>query len=715
MEAKDNDGTNLINTPVPVFNFTGATAASPLQPSTGQNIFMGSPVASYASQRPAINVPVPAHNIQTNFITSPVQPMSSQSRVVTRPLPSYMVQNESASSSGPSQNPRKRATSIQELFANAAKSRRTGPGGLNQTGPRPSPMMRIFSGPYVYSTLPHPDSLRILRIEPGTTEKLMLRVETIRLCDTSRPYDALSYVWGREPQYVQVSTPDGTLQVRKNLCDALYCLRLADKPRYVWADAICINQEDTTERGQQVGLMRKIYKRAATVQIWLGKEDMDEAPIAFSIARGVVCNGQCNGLHGPVEGVGTASHQDCPPPPLDSPLWSTIGHLYSNLWFWRVWCIQEVALASSAVVLWGTSQIPWKWLGLAAARIRINNYALMSREDMKGVLNAYFMYRISQGDVTVPPQKLSFLHLLAITRQFGATDPRDRIYGILGLATTDADPDSGDLYIKPDYSIPTDEVYRQLAYKVLETDKSLRLLSCVQHGPEISEKWPSWIPQWGSIYNTALGPFHRAATSSTATRTEFRLISKNVLQVQGFHVSTVREVLPPFPNPNGRLLPPLDMYQQRDVRKALSKPRGPLRFSLTLTAEQSWHGDIIEDYTAHLNDFAELVRKFEPSLASYFEGISGGNPERIFKATRSACTGRRLFIDTDDQLGLAPLATRRGDLVCFLSGGRLPFIVRQEGQFVLLIGECYLYDYLEARADKILIAKELTSRWFKFC
>jgi hypothetical protein len=54
-------------------------------------------------------------------------------------------------------------------------------------------------------------------------------------------------------------------------------LRLKDKERTIWVDAIYINQEDLSERAIQVLLMREIYANARQVLIWLGEEeDCDE-------------------------------------------------------------------------------------------------------------------------------------------------------------------------------------------------------------------------------------------------------------------------------------------------------------------------------------------------------------------------------------------------------------------------------------------------------
>lgn len=43
--------------------------------------------------------------------------------------------------------------------------------------------------------------------------------------------------------------------------------------RRLWIDAICIDQEDTSERNAQVAIMSRIYSSAKRVIVWLGIED----------------------------------------------------------------------------------------------------------------------------------------------------------------------------------------------------------------------------------------------------------------------------------------------------------------------------------------------------------------------------------------------------------------------------------------------------------
>src|SRR5271169_1833250 len=62
------------------------------------------------------------------------------------------------------------------------------------------------------------------------------------------------------------------LRIGSNLAAALRKLRDRQQERVLWPDAICINQNNWTEKGRQVPIMRDIYANARQVIVWLGEE-----------------------------------------------------------------------------------------------------------------------------------------------------------------------------------------------------------------------------------------------------------------------------------------------------------------------------------------------------------------------------------------------------------------------------------------------------------
>ncbi|KAM0175690.1 hypothetical protein ACHAPF_005285 [Botrytis cinerea] len=92
---------------------------------------------------------------------------------------------------------------------------------------------------------------------------------------TNVKYEALSYAWGDLPANKTIKIDKTDYYVRDNLFAALEALHLRSRRRYLWVDAVCINQEDFDERNAQVALMSQIYAQADEVVVWLGKAGRD--------------------------------------------------------------------------------------------------------------------------------------------------------------------------------------------------------------------------------------------------------------------------------------------------------------------------------------------------------------------------------------------------------------------------------------------------------
>ncbi|KAI9159071.1 Heterokaryon incompatibility protein [Paramyrothecium foliicola] len=103
-------------------------------------------------------------------------------------------------------------------------------------------------------------------------------------------YVALSYEWGEGPAAHQILVKHDSITkananigtdaeflpfyIRKNLHAALRRLRVMPQfidGCYLWADAICINQESPDEKDEQMKIMSDIYQRAGNVLVWLGE------------------------------------------------------------------------------------------------------------------------------------------------------------------------------------------------------------------------------------------------------------------------------------------------------------------------------------------------------------------------------------------------------------------------------------------------------------
>ncbi|KAF2744551.1 HET-domain-containing protein, partial [Sporormia fimetaria CBS 119925] len=128
---------------------------------------------------------------------------------------------------------------------------------------------------YRYQSLGDPESkrIRVFSLLPDGS----IRIQPISLNATDTPrYEALSYCWGNPNELWALRCFEGDSQeeqilyVPQNLLYALSALLRDGFDTLLWADSICINQADTSEKSWQVSMMTDIYKNASRVIVFLG-------------------------------------------------------------------------------------------------------------------------------------------------------------------------------------------------------------------------------------------------------------------------------------------------------------------------------------------------------------------------------------------------------------------------------------------------------------
>lgn len=130
----------------------------------------------------------------------------------------------------------------------------------------------------LYSQLPQkPGKIftRLLQLQPrpnaDDTEILDCSLQLVDVHNAPE-YDALSYAWGNEDRTRTIRVNGIGLTVTQNLERALRNLRQTSKSRMLWADAVCINQNDLEERSAQVAQMHVIFHNAKQTVSWLGDD-----------------------------------------------------------------------------------------------------------------------------------------------------------------------------------------------------------------------------------------------------------------------------------------------------------------------------------------------------------------------------------------------------------------------------------------------------------
>ncbi|RYP75436.1 hypothetical protein DL770_007399 [Monosporascus sp. CRB-9-2] len=549
---------------------------------------------------------------------------------------------------------------------------------------------------YQYEALKGSRQLRVLVLQPGNiVEPVRCSLDNVSLDDGETDFEALSYVWGREKVSREIWLPGGRLLVRDNLYSALLRFRHTDKPRTLWIDAICIDQENIPEQGQQVQLMSEIYSRASAVLVWLGKDDKI-AQRAFQ-----VMDRRIDSMldEAPVEGHRKNDKWD-----------SAVASFFKNEWFERAWIFQEVVCSKTAVFYSGIRDVPikkslnkagsansvrWEFVGrfyeLAGEILMLENLPT-GFVSVVGPMDQCQKHRNGRGD---DKNYFDLLSLLELRRDSKSTMPVDKVFSLLGLSTEGA---AG--LLLPDYSSSAEQVYTRVAHLTIKSRKDLRVLSAVQQRVEGSQL-PSWVPDWQqpwqvkSLVYSTLNPDMLITDAHTPfSTTAGRLAevqgdgSSDILRLKGKSFARIK-VLADFTTDI------LDFGSNASDKSVHLEEIGfPLGAQYPGT-KTSYVNVLYKTITADLNIAApEKEILMEPSFENFLYFTEA---RRDFPGAVSA---RRLFLADNGYIGLAPANAETGYEICLLFGGNVPYVVCEQDQYHRFIGECYCYGIMQGEAMK---------------
>ena len=132
-----------------------------------------------------------------------------------------------------------------------------------------------FSRPFQYRPLDRQtSSIRLIRLLSETSAGGHVQCK-IKRATIEASYVCLSYVWGGDDERYTILIDGKPFKVRHNLYRFLTrARRIKHLTRaWIWIDALCINQNDSSERNHQVQQMGAIFSRAKNVVSWLGDDD----------------------------------------------------------------------------------------------------------------------------------------------------------------------------------------------------------------------------------------------------------------------------------------------------------------------------------------------------------------------------------------------------------------------------------------------------------
>ena len=285
---------------------------------------------------------------------------------------------------------------------------------------------------------------RTLTLERGEYHEPLRGFLTEEILGKSQPYHPISYHCGPPTHISEILLKSDAqylpLPITENLDLALRRFRQPEADIVIWADAICINQNNDEEKARQVRLMNGIYLEANRVLICLGEQgalwegELDMLQRIYSAA----CATSSNDTRPPMQWI--SAHQL---PDADQPdRWEALKLFFRRPWFRRKWTVQECTLAKDPVFFCGTWSRPWQWLKIVEETICKYGLGAM---DWTTYSDPEAAYQLQQG--------LAQFHFIMTLRTFRqqdkapefmvnayklqssrASDRRDHLFSLLGIS-----------------------------------------------------------------------------------------------------------------------------------------------------------------------------------------------------------------------------------------------------------------------------------------
>lgn len=323
----------------------------------------------------------------------------------------------------------------------------------------------------------------------------LLRFDIVTASLSSPPdYNALSYCWGDTSQKVEIEISGKSVEVSTNLEKALHhcSLGIGD---LIWVDAICIYQTDLFEKSYQVNLMGQIYSKAKMVIAWLGAEERGSHLAAALLEN--LSNARRR-LEMWRDGIRATKDKRS----YLEVIWNDphaarslrgLGEIFRRPYWERVWIIQEISKAQKVDVRCGKLRMD----------LEVMLYAGSLHTDMsertRALLAAVSEFRAQEQSEAGRMSRMSLMQALLTSRHSCATDQRDKVYALLGLAR-----DSLHLIPMPSYAESCQQVYEQLSASIISSGQRSNAILLASKAP-LSYRHPdvsSWAIDWANMAYT---------------------------------------------------------------------------------------------------------------------------------------------------------------------------------------------------------------------
>ncbi|KAF4998620.1 hypothetical protein FGRMN_2946 [Fusarium graminum] len=624
----------------------------------------------------------------------------------------------------------------------------------------------------IYSPLDSHREIRLLNLHPTLAGEKQIRcsLSQVELNSSSASnvpaYEALSYVWGK-PDFTEcITLNDNPFFITPSLRYILTSLRYKTRSRLLWVDALCINQLDIGERSKQVALMREIYSNCERDIAWLdpmiGKHQdsndiysdpslpvkEEELRVAMQLMHDITQKNPqtLRTLQAQSYGDGNLG--------LDLTQQFSLGDLFREPALWqRLWVMQELSLAPRLTLMCKGSELSWDSL---TALFKDEPYFDAFHMNMVSHMQHYYQRRqLTYGDEA----QSRLMDVLVRFREQQSTNPKDQVYGLLGLVTEDHG-------IQVDYTKSTRDLYKETTIALINLSSDLDILCQnpfeVRGGPSMIQETqdipslPSWVAQINTKSKDRLplifsqrGIFNAGLK---CRESPCRLFGpgKDVLALKGVilgHVGPIlgeryratraegirRLYLPKsaLSHPRDHLYKPtfgnkhlftgetsVRAFWRTLVKDCTLPPRMRRLRSAEIDALDVQNQENLVRNRDHVQTYRLLLEeKNSRSTFSYDPGDDFDFGEvddhaevmlaRSFLASRGvnnlifAMTGNGLFM-------LVRPHTEEGDVVVVLDGGKLPMVLRKvgakeqhagDGNTYRLVGPAYVHGFMDGQAE----------------
>ncbi|KAI9710900.1 MAG: hypothetical protein M1820_002335 [Bogoriella megaspora] len=567
-----------------------------------------------------------------------------------------------------------------------------------------------------------------LRSQERDTPKLLVEFETVSLDALPHAYHAISYCWGDPIPVDKVWLSNGQfLNLTASASDILRELTRLKPSDYFWIDALCINQKDNREKSKQILLMREIYGSAEQVIAFIGGSQDDDSEVVGFIET------LCGAVKQLVERQTTLTMYNISELAgyhRKSSEWGQLAKFLGKPWFGRVWIVQEVVYAKKTSIFYGGRFCEWDTAvyffahivrnGLGQGLLYRNPESPKEFTQMIHITFFPFINSLRQRVGRITPEgesgtgnPITLVEALVKTRAMLATDDRDKVLAVIGLA---ANLDLAKF--DASYEESPEQLFTRTTLHVLSTPQGLDIFSLSGIGNPLKlTGLPSWVADYSTVdprHGVYLGPIARfrgyRATGdslvSLKTSADLKLVAIRGRLVN--HVATTSRKRPAF-FPNNEDMPTAKRSAAENIywfKQTIAMVRGLGKRSAQYPTGEDWIDaywrtiiyNITQEYTPPPSHYRDSFRAFIVKMwIMLLLDQNGAFPDTDGTMEEFVRGEFVFFITANGYIVLGPPGMSNNDKVCLLLGGKVPFLLREIGKDpngennYALVGECYVH------------------------